>query len=77
MGFKISTEIVSVNNLDIYTKDRFIKFDYDKINKGLYIRNRKAGDRFVSHGMKGNKIKDYFIDEKVPKEKESHSNFSR
>ena len=71
LGFKISTEIVSVNNLDIYTKDRFIKyFDYDKINKGLYIRNRKAGDRFVPYGMKGNKkLKDYFIDEKVPKEK--------
>ena len=71
LGLKISTEIISIDNLNIYTGNRFIKyFDYDKINKGLYIRNRKAGDRFVPYGMKGNKkLKDYFIDEKIPKEK--------
>ncbi len=41
-----------------------------KINGKLYIRNRKAGDRFTPYGMIGSKkIKDYFIDEKVSKDK--------
>ena len=71
LGLKISTEFISRDKLDVSAGNRFIKyFDYDKINKGLYIRNRKAGDRFVPYGMKGNKkLKDYFIDEKISKEK--------
>ena len=71
LGFKISTEIVSADGLDIYTGNRFIKyFDYDKIEEGLYIRNRKVGDRFIPYGMTGNKkLKDYFIDEKIPRDK--------
>lgn len=70
LGFEIKTEILSLDKVDINTKNRFIKyFDYDKLQGKLYARNRKAGDRFVPFGMNGSKkIKDYFIDEKIPKE---------
>lgn len=35
----------------------------------IYVRNRRSGDRFKPFGMKGSKkIKDYFIDEKIPKD---------
>lgn len=44
-------------------------FDLDKISGPLRVRNRKNGDRFVPFGMRGSKkIKDYFIDEKIPKD---------
>ena len=54
------------NILDLlYTK----WFDYDKINK-LILRNRQPGDYIVVNGEGGKKkLKDYFIDMKIPKEK--------
>ncbi len=53
-------------------------FDYEKIRKvfaepfleafPLTVRNRRQGDRFQPHGMRGTKkIKDFFIDTKVPR----------
>ncbi|MCT4565947.1 MAG: tRNA lysidine(34) synthetase TilS [Maledivibacter sp.] len=50
-------------------KDRYTVFvDYDKIQGGLSIRNRRNGDRFKPVGMKGTKkIKNYFIDQKISK----------
>lgn len=47
-------------------------FDYDKVKKQLLVRNRRPGDRFVPLGLGGSKkLKDYFIDEKIPqKERE-------
>lgn len=40
-----------------------------KINDIITIRNRRGGDRFIPTGMKNHKkIKDFFIDEKIPKE---------
>ncbi|MCD6575066.1 tRNA lysidine(34) synthetase TilS [Candidatus Aerophobetes bacterium] len=42
--------------------------DLDKIQGSLYLRPRKKGDRFVPLGMKGEKkLKDFFIDLKVPR----------
>ncbi len=42
-------------------------FDLDKIEGSLYVRTRRAGDRFHPLGSKGiKKLKDFFIDEKVP-----------
>lgn len=66
----ITSKVVSVNEIDIKQTNRFIKFfDYDKIRGGLYIRNRKDGDRFTPLGMSGSKkLKDFFIDEKVPRD---------
>ena len=50
----------TANPLEIYV-------DYDKIQGEIFIRHRKPGDRFKPLGMKGHKkIKDYFIDEKIP-----------
>ena len=65
-----SFKLLPIDKVKTNWKDKFIKyFDYDKIIGGLYIRNRRPGDRFVPYGMKGSKkIKDYFIDEKIPKE---------
>ena len=41
--------------------------DFCKIKPPLQVRNRRIGDRFQPHGMHGTKkIKDYFIDLKVP-----------
>ncbi len=41
--------------------------DYDKLAKEIFLRSRKAGDRISLPGMEGRKkIKDYFIDKKIP-----------
>ncbi|WFA07728.1 tRNA lysidine(34) synthetase TilS [Tissierella sp. Yu-01] len=72
---KFSDIGVSIN-LSVYSndfkvnKDKNIRvFDYDKIIGKLKIRNRKDGDKFIPYGMKGTKkLKDYFIDKKVPKD---------
>jgi len=56
-------------NSEIKPKDRFQEtFDFDKIAQPLLqIRNRRNGDRFQPLGMCGTKkLKDFFIDEKVP-----------
>ncbi|MBZ2174581.1 tRNA lysidine(34) synthetase TilS [Schnuerera sp. xch1] len=70
LGYEFNAKVCPIKKIKINNKNRFIKyFDYDKVIGDLYIRNRKAGDRFVPFGMKGTKkIKDYFIDEKVAKE---------
>jgi tRNA(Ile)-lysidine synthase len=47
-------------------------FDYDKLNDGLILRNRRNGDRIRPYGAKGEKkLKDYFIDAKIPREERS------
>ncbi|HBF76802.1 MAG TPA: tRNA lysidine(34) synthetase TilS [Clostridiaceae bacterium] len=63
-------------NDEIFNDSLFIKyFDYDKIKiraEGfkIQIRTRKDGDFISPKGMKGRKkLKDLFIDEKVPREK--------
>ena len=53
-----------------FSKDDLIKFfDYDKIKKEIIIRNRRDGDKIIPLGMNGSKkIKDIFIDLKIPRE---------
>ena len=70
----IETEIKK--NDEIFNDSLFIKyFDYDKIKiraEGfkIQIRTRKNGDFIFPKGMKGRKkLKDLFIDEKIPREK--------
>ena len=42
-------------------------FDYDKINEGFCIRTRRSGDYFISDAFGHHKkLKQYFIDEKIP-----------
>lgn len=44
-----------------------VYFDFEKIAGKLMVRNRRKGDAFVPFGMKGKKkLKDFYIDEKVP-----------
>lgn len=70
LDIEVRTKVFPVEDVKINVKDRFKKyFDYDKIKGSLYIRNRRDGDRFIPHGMMGSKkVKDFFIDEKIPKE---------
>jgi tRNA(Ile)-lysidine synthase len=43
-------------------------FDYNRINPPLYLRTRRAGDRFAPLGLAGNKkLKDFFSDHKLSK----------
>lgn len=67
----------------LFSRDEFIKhfgkinkpkensftqlFDYGRIKKGIYIRNRLPGDTFFPFNSSGRKkLKDFFIDEKIP-----------
>ncbi|MBB5174889.1 tRNA lysidine(34) synthetase TilS [Texcoconibacillus texcoconensis] len=48
----------------------FSVFDYDQINVPLSVRTRRRGDRIDPIGMDGSKkLKNLFIDEKIPLEK--------
>ncbi|MCL1999337.1 MAG: tRNA lysidine(34) synthetase TilS [Turicibacter sp.] len=49
---------------DLYTK----RFNYDKIRGGLRIRFRTAGDRFTLANVGSKRLKDEFIDRKIPAE---------
>lgn len=61
-------DVIDVKNINIEDKD-IIYFDYDLIKGKIIARNRRAGDSIIPSGMNGSKkIKDIFIDLKVPKE---------
>jgi len=50
--------------------EKEVYFDFDKLEPPLLLRERKKGDKFCPLGMKGfKKIKDFFIDLKLPLEK--------
>lgn len=69
-GYTFSFKVLNnIENIQ-FTKNNCIKyFNYDKINGNIIIRQRKNGDKMNPFGMKGNKkLKDIFIDMKVPKE---------
>lgn len=70
LGYGFKAEIKSIDQVNIDKENRYKKyFDYDKLIGDVYVRNRRDGDRFVPFGMKGSKkLKDYFIDEKIPKD---------
>ena len=81
-GFKVPGNIYINNNyyfqatifdnnedFSLKTQDDTRYFDFDKVKGKLEIRNRRDGDRFTPFGMSGTKkIKDYFIDEKIPRD---------
>ena len=52
------------------SRDKNIKqFDFDKLKGNLRIRNRKMEIDLYPFGMSGyKKIKDYFIDNKIPRD---------
>lgn len=58
---------VSVEPAEYYEKNEYEYFECDE-NAVIKIRNRRSGDKFVPFGMKGSKkLKDFMIDEKIPK----------
>ena len=66
LGIQIFAEIT-----DTRTKSQgnVAVFDADKLSLPLFVRSRHSGDCFQPLGFKGSKkVKDYFIDEKVPRE---------
>lgn len=68
LGINLKVEYKKMEGEEYHYKN--IKYiDADKVEGNLYLRNRREGDRFIPFGMKGNKkIKDYFIDEKIPRD---------
>ncbi|TJX15574.1 tRNA lysidine(34) synthetase TilS [Tissierella creatinini] len=67
LGIYIYVYIVEGNKIIKGKSTR--SFDFDSIKGTLKIRNRRNGDRFKPHGLKGTKkLKDYFIDNKVDKD---------
>lgn len=70
-GYELSFEIIeNRKNSKIPNNDLIKYFDCDKIKKYVVIRTRKDGDKINPLGMDGNKkLKDIFIDMKIPKEK--------
>lgn len=65
----VETEVISYKKDMIFSKSYLIRyFDYDKIKNDISIRNRENADSFIPFGMSGKKkLKDYFINEKIPK----------
>lgn len=56
-------------NISLNESNLIKYFDLDKINNDVLIRSRNNGDKIIPLGMSGSKkIKDIFIDMKIPKE---------
>lgn len=68
IGTIIETQVVSINKYKRSKSDKSWNwFDFNKIKGGIVVRNRRSGDKIkLSGGSK--KIKDLFIDIKIPKE---------
>lgn len=67
-GIELTAEVVLRDEFEEIQGNPFMgQFDFDKINGNLKVRNKRPGDRFKPLGLKGTKkLKDFFIDEKVP-----------
>lgn len=70
LGLCIETEVFDYKKDVPIPKNSCVKwFDYDKIENTLMLRTRKAGDYLQIDQTGGTKkLKDYFIDEKVPRD---------
>lgn len=70
-GIMVEVKIIDKADFKLFNQNTYTKsFDYDKIKGNLQIRTRCEGDRiFLDKGSK--KLKKFFIDEKIPKDKRS------
>jgi len=70
MNAYLSTNMVKVKGINKKSnKSNICILDKEKLGKSLQIRNRRNGDWIKPDGMKGTKkLKDFFIDEKIPRE---------
>ncbi len=67
-GDKYQIELVTAN--DFRAEDYDLYIDYDKCTPPLHLRSRQMGDMFYPYGIEGSKkVKDFFIDAKVPRAK--------
>jgi len=71
-GLKVETQIVPRESLStlypLLSTSSKVYLDSDKVKLPLLLRHRKKGDKFHPYGMVGSKkVKDFFIDLKVPK----------
>ena len=73
IGKEVVSTIITKKDVpkDLKKTASFTAFiDYSVTGKELFVRSRQRGDKFCPLGIKGHKkIKDYFIDKKVPWEK--------
>ncbi len=68
-GKYVETELISYKNSDPIPKSSCAKWiDYDKIENAVELRTRREGDYLQINAQGGRKkLKDYFIDHKVPR----------
>lgn len=66
----LNIKVIDVKNFKPEAKSSNVcLIDKKTVGESLQIRNRRNGDRINPEGMKGTKkLKDYFIDEKIPRE---------
>jgi tRNA(Ile)-lysidine synthase len=61
--------IAKITDMPAKSQPKSAVFDMDRLSLPLFVRIRQGGDCFQPLGFKGRKtIKDYFIDEKIPRE---------
>ncbi len=74
LGKKLVTRIERVNRGTPVERDSKVAYlDDDKVVRPLTLRSFEEGDLFIPLGMKGRKkLKDFFIDSKVPKALRPH-----
>jgi len=69
LGLKISINKVPKDKICLKASENIKYFDLDKASKDVSLRFRRIGDKINPLGMKGSKkLKDIFIDMKIPKE---------
>ena len=71
LNLEIELSIIDKEDISKFNKSKsgYIYFDFDKVKGNIKVRNRRNGDRFTPFGMTGSKkIKDFFIDEKIPRD---------
>lgn len=69
LGKVLETGLISYKKEESVPKSSCVKwFDYDKIENAVEIRTRREGDFLQVNALGGRKkLKDYFIDQKIPK----------
>lgn len=70
-GYEIRTRIIeNLPQMQEIPKKRYTKWlDYDKIKGSMQLRTRREKDYFIINAEGGHKkLKNYFIDEKIPKQ---------
>lgn len=67
LGIQVHAELQAVVAAELSSMQAV--FDWNALQPPIFIRTRAEGDRFQPIGMKGTKkIKDFFIDAKIPRE---------